>query len=223
LRDREGPPNVPFIVSPPGSRLQDTLSLVRNAQDGDRKAFEALFERYYPRVRAIVRARMGAALRRRMETGDLLQWSMVEAIRSFEHYQVRGDAGFVHWLAGIVQNRIGAANRDAGRQKRDRGREVALEHVMHCLATDSLRFEPAISEPLPVDRLVDEEQEELLSECLQELKESHREVILMRCYAGASWEETARLLGYPTADAARALYYRATRGLKQAFDRRAGT
>jgi RNA polymerase sigma factor (sigma-70 family) len=157
-----------------------------------------------------------------METQDLLQGSMVEAIRSFEHYEVRDDAGFVHWLAGIVQNRIGAARRDAGRLKRDRGREVALDHVMHCMATDSLRFEPAISGPLPVEVVAEKEQEELVSECLHELKERHREVILARCYAGASWEETAKLIGCSTPDAARALYCRATRNLKLAVDKRAG-
>lgn len=203
------------------SRLPETLALVRSAQGGDRTAFEALFERYYPRVRCIVRARMGPELRRIMEADDVLQNSMIEAIRGFESYHVRDNAGFVHWLAGIVENRIRAACRDSRRGKRDRRREVALDHIMQCLSTGSLSFEPAESEPLPVEKVGNREQEEIVTQCLHELKESHREVILLRCYAGASWQETADLMGSASADAARVLYYRATRALKRAFERRA--
>lgn len=221
LRLSEGPPSITLIVSlQPGSRLQDTLTLIRNAQAGDQRAFEALFERYYPRVRNIVRARTGPGLRRLMETGDILQNSMIEAIRSFENYHVRDNASFIHWFSGIVQNRIKAARRDAGRDKRDREREVALDHIMGCMSTGSLTFEPAETESLPIEKAATREQQELVSECLYELSENHREVILLRCYAGASWEESARILGCSTPDAARLLYWRATRDLKKAVERR---
>jgi RNA polymerase sigma-70 factor (subfamily 1) len=224
LRHSEAPPRIALILSSrPSSRLQNTLTLIRSAQDGDRAAFESLFERYYPRVRGIVRARAGPGLRQAMETGDILQCSMIEAIRSFEDYQVRGDAGFIHWFAGIVQNRIRAASRDAGRDKRDRGREVALDHILGCMSTGSLSFEPAESQPLPVEQVAEREREELVAACLHELKEKHREVVLLRCYAGASWKEAAEILGCSTPDAARVLYYRATRELKQAVERKVGT
>jgi RNA polymerase sigma-70 factor (subfamily 1) len=221
LRVPEDAPTINWIVgSRPNSRLLNTLTLIRNAQDGDRSAFEALFERYYPRVSSIVRARAGSDLRRLIGTEDLLQNSMIEAIRSFENVQIRGEAGFIHWFAGIVQNRILAGRRDAGRDKRDPAREVVLEHIRRCMSTGSLNFEPAASEPLPVDHAVDREQEELVAECLHELKESHREVILLRCYAGASWTEVSDLLGSSTPDAARVLYNRATVELKKAVERR---
>ena len=221
LRQSEQAPNIPLIVdSRPGSRLLETLTLIRKAQEGDRQAFERLFERYYPRVSKIVRARSGPELRRHLETEDILQNSMVEAIRSFEDYRIRGDAGFIHWLAGIVQNRILAARRDAGREKRDRRGEAALDHIMRCLSTGSLSFEPAETEALPIDKVADREHEEIVTECLHDLKESHREVVLLRCYAGASWEEAANLIGCSSPDAARVLYYRATGELKKAVERR---
>jgi RNA polymerase sigma factor (sigma-70 family) len=156
-----------------------------------------------------------------METEDILQNSMIEAIRSFENYRIQGNAGFIHWFAGIVQNRVRAAQRDAQRGKRDPGREVALDHIMRCMSTGSLSFEPAGSEPLPVEVASDREQEELVTGCLHDLEEKHREVILLRCYAGASWREAAEILGHPTADAARVLYYRATIELKRAVEGRA--
>jgi RNA polymerase sigma-70 factor (ECF subfamily) len=202
----------------PESRLNETLVLIRNAQGGDREAYERLFERYYPRIRCIVRARTGHALRRRMDTEDILQNAMVEAIRSLQDFQVHGEASFVHWMAGIVQNRIHAGLRDAGRQKRDGHREVALDHIMHCISTGSLSFEPAGNDSLPLDKVARSEQEEHVTETLHRLCESHREVILLRCYAGMSWKEVALVLGCSTPDAARLLFYRATRELKRAVE-----
>ena len=91
------------------------------------------------------------------------------------------------------------------------------------MSTGSLSFEPVASEPLPVEQVDDREREEIVAECLHELKEKHREVILLRCYAGASWKEAAVVLECSTPDAARLLYYRATRDLKQAVERRMST
>jgi DNA-directed RNA polymerase specialized sigma24 family protein len=50
------------------------------------------------------------------------------------------------------------------------------------------------------------------------LAENHREVIVRRTYLGASWEEVARQLGCPSADAARQLHRRATIALAKLLD-----
>ena len=50
------------------------------------------------------------------------------------------------------------------------------------------------------------------------LTESHREVIVRRTYLGLSWDEVARQLGCPSADAARQLHRRATIALAKQLD-----
>ena len=53
--------------------LTQSLDLVRSAQNGDGGALNLLFERYYERVRRVVRMRLGNKLRQEMDSGDILQ------------------------------------------------------------------------------------------------------------------------------------------------------
>ena len=53
------------------------------------------------------------------------------------------------------------------------------------------------------------EEEELLEACVADLSDEYRELIILREYAGASWEEIARETGRPSADAARMMHGKA--------------
>jgi DNA-directed RNA polymerase specialized sigma24 family protein len=59
-----------------------------------------------------------------------------------------------------------------------------------------------------------------MDDSLAELEEAHREVLLLRHYAGASWERTAELMGHPSPDAARMLHARALNALRKSLRRR---
>ncbi len=50
-----------------------SVELVHLAQAGDQNALNELFDRYYERVRSIVRLRLGKKLRLATESGDILQ------------------------------------------------------------------------------------------------------------------------------------------------------
>lgn len=194
---------------PPDPETVDSIYLVQKAQDGELTAYNKLFERYYNRVGAIVRARLGAKMRQDMESSDILQDAMVEAIRGFENFELRDKPGFIAWFAKIVENRIRTANKHAHALKRDKDREVALDHVMSAMSSGILRLEPAATDPLPVEQLARREQEQILEVALGELDERHRQVILLRHHHDASWERVAEMMESPSADAARMLYARA--------------
>jgi DNA-directed RNA polymerase specialized sigma24 family protein len=49
----------------------------------------------------------------------------------------------------------------------------------------------------------------LLETCVAELSEELRELIILREYAGASWEEIAKETGRPSPDAARMMHGKA--------------
>ena len=197
---------MPGEAENPGSA---SIDLVRRAQDGQLDAFDRLFERYYPRVRKLASLRLGPALRSRMESEDIAQEALVEAIRGFEHFELRDEGSLIHWLARIVENTIRRSARDAGRLKRDRARELALEHLQGSIASGSLCFEPAGDGPSPSEIVGGLESRERLEAALDELEDQHREVILLRYWASADWGTVAELTGRPSADAARMLYGRA--------------
>ena len=61
----------------------------------------------------------------------------------------------------------------------------------------------------PFERVQRRELEATLDECLAELPDHFREVILLRSYAGMDWAEIAMELGKPTKQAAEQLFQRA--------------
>jgi DNA-directed RNA polymerase specialized sigma24 family protein len=63
--------------------------------------------------------------------------------------------------------------------------------------------------PLPLDATASEEEQRIVEACLAELPEEYRELILLRNYAGASWESVAEETGRPSAAAARMMHARA--------------
>ncbi|MEM7308221.1 MAG: sigma-70 family RNA polymerase sigma factor [Planctomycetota bacterium] len=187
----------------------DSIELVRRAQDGELDALNALFGRYYERVRRVVRARLGARLRAQLDSGDILQETFVSAVRSFPSFERRDEASLIHWLARIAERQVNAAADRLGAAKRDPGMERALEHVRASLSSGDLRLEPAADVPLPPEQAARAELVQRVEECLAELKEEYREVILLRTYAGASWETVAALMGRASANACRMLHTRA--------------
>ncbi len=172
-----------------------TLDLVQRTQAGDRAAREALFARYEGRVLAIARVRLSARLRRRLESQDILQEALLEAVGSLERFEMRDDSSLIRWLAVLVERRVSARAREADALKR--GDAVALA------------VEPAGGAPEPAEAAGGREERELVQEALAALPERTRELVLLRDYACASWTSIAAELELPSADAARMMHARA--------------
>lgn len=177
-----------------------TLDLLRQAQDGSRGALESLFGRYYDRVRAIVRLRLGRQLRGRLESGDILQETFVDALGAFDRFEVRDEAGFLNWLARIAEHQIRDAADYHGAQKRALSREVPLTPES---GSTGSALDPACDGRQPEDEAVVEEQRRIVEECIADLSEDYRELIVLRDYVGASWDAIAKETGRPSPDAAR--------------------
>src|SRR5262245_56509643 len=103
-----------------------SLDLVLRAQDGDSQALNRLFERYYERVRRIVRLRLGHKLRESVDSGDILQETFIAAVRSIDNFEMREEASLINWLSRLAERQIIAAADYHGAKKRDQRRNVSL-------------------------------------------------------------------------------------------------
>ena len=187
-----------------------SIDLVHRAQGGDGGALERLFERYYARVRRIVRLRMGRDLRRSVDSGDILQDTFIAAVRSFETFEVRDEASLINWLSKLAERQILTAAAHYGARKRDKKREVLMsEAAGRSDGEDSVPFELEASTRAPLEHLSGVEQTAIVEACIHELPEDARELIILRDYAGASWDTVARETGRPSAAAARMMHARA--------------
>lgn len=183
-----------------------TIDLVREAQNGQSEARNELFQRYSDRVLGIVRARIGPKLRRNVESGDIAQEALIEALQSLDRFETRGESSLIRWLATIVQNRISARAKYFGAERRSSAREVALDG--HGAGGES-SIDPPARVKTPSLEVRSAEEQGLVEECLHDLPENYRELILLRDYAGSPWEEVAETIGAASPDAARMMHTRA--------------
>jgi RNA polymerase sigma-70 factor (ECF subfamily) len=106
---------------------QNTKMLVSRIQAGDEKAREALCRRYQERVLAAVRIRLGAGLRRKCESMDIVQEAMADAFRNdLKSFEFESEGAFLRFLNQVVENNIRDEARKWAAQKRDQAREADL-------------------------------------------------------------------------------------------------
>lgn len=74
--------------------LESTLRLVCAAQEGDPDALGALFQRYLPRVRRAVGARLRWPRGRLRDADDLVQEALLKALKSLPGFDVESDGKF---------------------------------------------------------------------------------------------------------------------------------
>ena len=190
--------------------LTQSLDLVRSAQKGDSGALNLLFERYYERVRRVVRMRLGRKLRQEMDSGDILQETFLAAAKAFDNYEVREEAALINWLAKLAENQIIRAADYHGAQKRNQDRRMHLQSLSGSgNMSETQSFQLPGNAPKPIDDVAGSEEEALLEQCVAELSEEYKELIILREYAGASWDEIARETGRPSPDAARMMHGKA--------------
>jgi len=88
--------------------------LVEQLRTGDKRSFDILYERYFPRVYSFVSKRMGS----RADTEETVQEVFINVFASIHGF--RGEAPFAAWLFGLTRRTI------AGRYKRKRHETIPL-------------------------------------------------------------------------------------------------
>jgi len=185
------------------STRESIRDLIAKAQAGDRSAFDALLEEHRPRLEALIGSKLGAALRASTTIEDVLQDALLEAFRSLERFEWRGEDSFMRWLGGIAENAV---------LKASRCRERGLK-----LQARVLRLGPLSPEQVsPSKALRREERFERLKGSLSGLSPEHREVIVLSRIEGLPIAEIARKLGR-SEEAAKSLLARAIRELRGSF------
>ncbi len=133
--------------------FEQTVHLVRRAQTGDCDASAALFERYLPFVRQLVVLRVGKPLRDLGEDEDIVQQSLLEALRQLDGFEPRSEGSFRNWMVQLVENNIRDHWRRLHSQRRDGGRvKPFAAHQTSVLGQSGLAGIRAAS-PRPMPRL----------------------------------------------------------------------
>jgi RNA polymerase sigma-70 factor (ECF subfamily) len=154
---------------------RDVDRLVRQAQTGDRAAFDALAALHRGALEGLFRRRLGAELKRHIDVGDLVQETMLRAFGALERYRHDGEESFARWLRGIGLKVLLEAIRQKGRH-----RHIALD------------FEVSSGEPSPSRRAQRQERRERFEKAIASLSPEHRTALRLVRLEGLSVTEAAR-------------------------------
>ncbi len=183
---------------------------VKSARAGDRVALQHLLERNHGRFRALTRNLMGTRLRARVRVSDVLQSAYVEVIRGISGFREDSEDAFRAWMGRVLENGVRRKSRFFAAKKRAEPSDL---DAVGCDGEAALG--PAAT---PSNAAMQRENIALLRRALDQLRDDHRQVILMRVVEGKSHEEIARALGRPP-HATRVLLSRARAQLSLALDR----
>lgn len=155
--------------------------LVASVQGGDHGAFEVLVRRYNQRMYRAARA----VTRSDVDAEDVLQQAWLNVYRNLSHF--RGDASFATWVTRIAVHEAISVNRK---------RPVIAEVV------------DAPSDVTPVTEIDRAQLGAVLEQCLAQIPQGNREVMVLRDVLELDTAETAALLGL-TPEAVRVRLHRA--------------
>jgi RNA polymerase sigma-70 factor (ECF subfamily) len=184
-------------AGPAPLRADATVELLDRARHGDDAALDQILRRCIPALHRWAHGRLPTSSRGMVETADLVQDTVIAALRRLGAFEVRHQGALQAYLRQAVMNRI----RDLIR--RDRRRPDRADLPVHLA-------DPASS---PLDQLIGSENVARYEAAVQKLSPRDREAIVGRLELQYSYEELAVVLDTPTPNAARVAVTRAMKRL----------
>ena len=179
---------------------EPTIELVVRAREGDRIAVEALLQRSIPGLKRFAHGRLPAAARGSLDTGDLVQETVLHVLRRLVTFEPRHVGALQAYLRQSVIYRI----RDEVRRI---GRHPAPAELPQDLAADM---------PSPLEEAVRSEAYERYRSVLLTLSPRDRQMVVARIEAQWNLAEIAQRFNMRTVDGARMAV---TRALRRLMDR----
>lgn len=183
--------------------LESTATLIARIKTGDSAAEDQLVQRYLPSLSRWAHGRLPRQARHLADTDDLVQVSLVKALRKVKGFDPVREGAFFAYLRKTLQNQI----RDELR------RAVRKPHVPDAK-------EPIDMGPTPLEQAIGREKLEAYETALGQLPERQQEAVVMRVELGHTHPEVAEAVGCPSPNAARMLVSRALVRLAELMDAR---
>ena len=196
----------------PANESAEWLAAARaGSQDALGQALEAC--RGY--LLLIAQRELGPQLQAKGGASDLVQETLLEAVRDFARFQGNSEDELLHWLRRLLLNNLA----DFTRRYRETGkRQIELEIRLEGGDSSAERGGGlAGSLPSPSSQLRAGEQAEAIRRAVERLPDDYRRVIILRYQEERSFEEITDLLGL-TANAARKLLLRAVERVQRELE-----
>jgi RNA polymerase sigma-70 factor, ECF subfamily len=188
----------------PRPALESTSWLLEQLRTGDESAGHRLVERYLNVLQLWARGRLPASARGMVETDDLVQVTLLRALKGMEGFEQRHDGAFFAYLRRILLNVL----RDEIRRAQRRPGGEAIDENLPDAA-------PSLLEEIASKQVMD-----AYEDALALLPEKQQEAVILRVEMGMTHPQVAEALGMASASAARMAVSRALVRLAEVLDER---
>ena len=199
------------------SLINKTQHLVALAREGDVSALNQLCKVYSPRVLWMIRLRMGKELRSKLESMDLAQETLINALNGLGDFTYKSEGDFVRWLSKICENELRRNLKRLHADKRDIRKEVRLDNFEPKSGSGFVSVHKPIDPTTPSMILSKKEDLDKLEKAIDQLKPEYKEAIILTKIEGLSCKEISERLGKSNA-AVRKLVSRAILALAMVFE-----
>jgi RNA polymerase sigma-70 factor, ECF subfamily len=192
----------------------DVPELLNQARAGDEAALGKLLESYSRYLTLLSRVQIGRRLQGKVDAGDLVQETFLEAARQIAQFRGTTEAELVVWLRRILAGQLALMLR---RYLGTKGRDVKLERELAAQLDQSsavLDGGLVASYSTPSQHASRREQSVLLADALARLPEDYREVIILRHLEALSFAEVAQRMNR-SEDSVQKLWVRALANLRR--------
>lgn len=180
-------PNEPEHMTAKAQEVALDRMLVERFKGGDASAFDQLVARYWDRIYAMV----NQLLRNQQDAEEVTQDAFIRAHRGLVNF--RGDSAFSTWLYQIATNL--ARNRYWYWWRRKRDQSISFDAPVGPDNDSTIAELIPAEQETPEDATVTQEFVNRVAECMEELNEKHREILILRNVQNLSYEEIAEILG----------------------------
>ena len=164
-----------------GTLMNSSRDLVARVCQGDQEAFRLIFDRYSRPVIGFIYDMVSD----RALAEELTQETFVRAFRGI--HSMKPETKLSTWLFGIARN----VARESLRARTRANTQVTLE--------DESVMDLSDQKPVPVDRLLSKELNEVIRRALEALDEDKRLVFTLKVFHQCSYEEIAEITGFSLA------------------------
>ncbi len=158
--------------------------LVKRVQQGDKKAFDLLVQKYQQKVINLI----SRFVSDHSECHDVAQEAFVKAYRALNNF--RGDSQFYTWLYRIAANT--AKNHLASRSRKSPAYSVDVEDAEHFAGESGLK-----DYTNPENLLLTEEIKQTVFSAIESLPSDLKSAITLREIEGLSYEHIAEVMDCP--------------------------
>ena len=178
---------------------ESTATLLSRARSGDEAAMNHLLERSLPALRRWAHGRLPSYARDMLDTADLVQDTVISALRSLPRFEARFEGALQAYLRHALANRI----KDVIRHQRRQPTETDLPEDL------------PVDGASPLEQAIGAENTARFESALARLRPEEREAIIGRLELQYGYAELAVALEKPSPDAARMAVKRALRRLAE--------